>query len=218
MGLILCEGRPVSTLRLALPSLGAWTYDVEIADPDSLSGLVTLKEGTLSWIGTVARSRAHAGRTRARVVGGKGGLAKIVDCQHYRDVQASEIVQALLAEAGESLSSTADTSLLRTRLDHWTRWGDTTAGLALESLADKLGAGWRVLADGTIWIGAETYPTQTIDEANELDRMDDIGEATLATGSMALRPGVTFSGRRVLDVLHVAGAGSVRTHYSFELS
>ncbi len=199
------------TTDLRQSRIGAWHADLELDSDAALSGAVTLEEEGITFVGTVVRSGSFGGRTRARVVGGSGGLSKALPARNYASgvLKLSTVIGDILREAGETLSSTSDASILSAQLPKWHR----EAGLASHALVqavDAAGAVWRVLRDGTIWVGAETWPIVSpahvlIDE----DWCD--GVLTIAPDAPELLPGTTFLGHRIEMVRHYSGPGGLRT-------
>ena len=183
---------------------GNWSAHLELAD------LVEPPTGkvTLTWLGEplagqVLRSgKSTAGRVFVYVAGGNGHLGQavppVLSAKLYRNVQARVALADILAAAGESLSSTSDTSLLGRQLASWPRRNDTACAL-LDDLARELEAIWRVLPDGSIYFGSNTFAETVL--AQPLQQLDDQDPA-YATGlfvphSFGPLPGESYEGRRV---------------------
>lgn len=193
-----------------MPRIGAWYADVDVDAIAPLTGSVTSEIDGVSFVGTVLRSGTHGGRVQARIVGGKGGLAKELDAQNYANgPTAQTILTDILRGAGETLSSTADASLLSTTFARWQRDADT-ASECMVALLDALGATWRVLSDGTIWVGVDVYPEQEL-VYDLIDESWQTGDVIIAPEAPELRPGVTFRGQKLEEVVHYVSAGKLRT-------
>lgn len=206
-GLLGCE--------IAMPRTGAWHGDVEAELEADLSALVTLVIDGETFVGTSlpGRSGPNGARMVARIVGGKGGLSTELSAQGYESaagVRVSAILGDILRATGETLSSTADTATLSRRLPRWHRSAGP-ASHALVQLADAVGADWRVLADGSVWIGPATWPEQTVEHVLE-DEDWARGCLYIAPEKPDLRPGVTFLGQQIETVTHrVNRDGFLRT-------
>lgn len=144
---------------LFFPYRGTWTAHVTLAEaPDELpSGRCTLRWHGLDCAGYLLRIGTAEGETSALVVGGAGGLARTVDAKYYANqpqlrLPASEVLSAV----GERLSASSTASVLSQVLPSWPRRRDL-AGRLLDDLADAAGAIWRVLPDGSIWIGTDSW-------------------------------------------------------------
>jgi hypothetical protein len=104
-----------------LPRVGAWSADLTVANPAAMSGKVDLElSPTLTLRGTVARAGVLEQVLHARVVGGGNGLRSKVRPKHYTAPTARVVLSDLLADVGESLSTTADRDVLNTQFEHWT--------------------------------------------------------------------------------------------------
>jgi hypothetical protein len=196
---------------LHMPRAGAWHGDFELDAQERLTGAANVDFDGLRFTGTVVRGDVVAGRGAARIVGGRGGLSKDVPALSYRNVQARMVIADLLSAVGEELASSSDEVLLSAQLDHWTR-PQGAAGSALSKVVDTIGGVWRVLADGTVWVGAESYPEQSVAH-QPLDPDPLQGAFAMAPVSPSLRPGVTFEGTRVSRVEHQIDGGKLRTIY-----
>lgn len=212
------NGVDLLSLHVTMPSSGAWVADLE-ADADELAAGVTLDDGEGNrFVGRVLRAGAVSGRLGARIVPGKGGiagLAKTLEARHFRAVPLRSVLADILAQTGEQLSSSSQPAVLGKQLPFWSIPGgpDSSPGAALRMLTKAAGATWRMLADGTVWVGVDSYPKAPEFEREELDRDDVLGTVVLAVEAFALRPCVTLDGRRVLSVEHRIDGGEVRTLY-----
>jgi hypothetical protein len=94
-----------------------------------------------------------------------------------------------------------------------------TGAQAVAELARILGYVWRVRADGTLWLGVETWPDATAADWALLDRDPVRGSYTLGGDTLALVPGQLVSVRdesgdvfvRAGDVRHVIEPETITT-------
>src|SRR5690606_12571979 len=111
------------------------------------------------------RSGLSGSRVRAKVVGGAGGLSRVLPAKNYANgVSVRTIVGDILREAGESLSSESSEAILSTALPKWERLRGS-ASRALVALLDQVGAIWRVQRDGTVLVTVEAFPETTVEHA-----------------------------------------------------
>lgn len=147
-------GSPVSALTLTRPRVGAWVADVELAEGPAPSGAVVLAIEGRSWRGAVASGGVELGRWSGRVVGGAGGLAPVLGPGAFADCDLRTVLAETLREAGEALS--ADAGDLSAAVSRWAR-AAAPAAHAVADVARAAGFAWRVLPDGTVWVGPETW-------------------------------------------------------------
>jgi hypothetical protein len=207
---------PVLAAPLTMPRVGLWSADVVVDTDDvtKLQGRIDLELGDVHFKGKAYRVAAFQGRTELRMVAGAGGLDAQLPARFYREVPVSVPLGDILASCGETLSTTAETATLSRGLDTWTR-SRGTGGTAIQQLSETVGFSWRALADGTIWVGTETWPELKAD-GELIDEFPADGRATFALDHALLKPGVTFRSRRVGGVVHRLTGSSFRTEVLFE--
>ncbi|HVZ89643.1 MAG TPA: hypothetical protein VHG72_21960 [Polyangia bacterium] len=207
MSLITANGFDAIETRLTDPRTGAWHADLIVDNPAALTGQVTLvidaNDGTQQTrVGTAlpARTGVFVDTAHVRVVAGAGGLGTSATPRHYNGVSVAVVLGDLLSAAGETLSSIADQTVLSAALDAWTTTA-TPVGTLITLLlaAGAPGASWRMLPDGTLWVGTDTFPAQTIDSS-----LYQIREDAAETNSMRILVdaplplvGTVFEGRQV---------------------
>lgn len=185
------------------PLVGVWTADLVVDHVDgsgfSAGTAVTIASSDgyeLKGVVAVGRTGDFLDTVHVRVLGGAGGLAKAVQPRAYVQPGAfvKDVLNGLCADSGEKLSSTIDASLLTTNLQAWSTKGEPMS-YALLTLLGWMSASlnWRILADGTLWVGTESWPSASV--AHDLLNYDP-REATYDVGlqSPALEPGTTVDG------------------------
>lgn len=203
MGQVTLNAEAVFALRLTLPLRGRWTAELEVDSEADITGAVTLSDSQpgeqVTFQGAVHRGGVLVNTWRGLIVGGTGGLSKDVTAKHYREIDARTVISELLAEVGEALATTSTATVLAKRLPFWTR---LTGGAreALSAVCDAIGATWRVLPSGAVWIGVDTWPAAA--DQFQVDRDFPAGTVELAPDSINLLPGVTVDGLRVGRVEH----------------
>jgi hypothetical protein len=207
------NGRTLLAAEITQPRVGAWRADLEIDSEEPLTGAVTIDiEGT-EFRATVVpgRSGAHGGRVRARVVGGAGGLSKVLPARNYAggNVRLEVVLRDILRATGETLSPRSDAAVLSRQLGKWHR-SEEAASHALVALLDAARATWRVERDGTVWVGTETWPEATLEHVL-LDEDWAAGVITIAPERPELEPGTTFLGQRIEQVVHTLEPNALRT-------
>jgi hypothetical protein len=208
------NGLPVLRSRVCMPRRGVWIAQIDASGEEAISGDAILRFDELDFHGTVLRGDVDNGRLELLVVGGAGGLGEELAPKYYADAPASIPINDVVRECGETLASTVSSSLLATMLARWTR-SRARGGVALAALAGVLGAQWRVLQDGTLWLGLEDWPVVSLDR--ELVE-DDPAHArrVFAVDAFTLRPGTVLDGRQLSYVMHELAPRSTRTTVWFE--
>lgn len=214
MGLVTVNGLPAFETRICTPRTGVWHADVLVADSAAIAGAATINvnSGALVLAGTAAPSRSgvFADTARARIWAGAGGMILSARPRHYNGTSVRVVLSDLLAAAGEKLSATADAGILAIGLDAFTVTADpigTLVSLLLAAAAP--GASWRMLADGTFWVGRETWPAAVVQRATYqiLEDNAETRSMLIAVDAPMMLAGKTFEGRRVSYTEATVGQG-----------
>jgi hypothetical protein len=208
----------VLALEVSMPRRGAWVAR-GLTDADVLAtGAASLVYGSVTLVGTLrARPMAQQqGAQRFELVGGAGGLQTTLAPRYYRSVPASTIIGDALSDAGESLSSTSDAALMSGTISRYAR-PEGTAGAVLDDLARRIGATWRVLDDGTVWVGADAWQSLTVDPADIASEDPEAGVVVLTPDGIDVRPGRLVLGQRIAHVVHrLSATGSLTSELWLE--
>lgn len=204
------NGSPLLECRIVQSITGPWTAEAQSDGSEALAGKVTIVLDGATFVGTVERSKEEHGRVISRIVGGAGGLSKELDAKAYANSNLVPPLTDVLRETGEVLSSTAVPPDLF--VGTWQRCRGA-ASAAIKQIAYKAGLNWRVLRDGTIWIGTDTWPEASVGGALELDTDWSDGVATFADG-VGFEPGTTYAGQRINQVTHLYSGASTKTEVS----
>lgn len=221
MALVEVSGHGVCEMHLCCPRLGAWQGKFVVDSIDEISGPVTISiwDGRQVLQGFVWRGAEYVETSFLSIVGGAGGLGRAARARHYRTTSAKIVLGDLLTGASEKLSPTADTATLAKQLPAWTTFA-LPVGRILTRVLDSITPSlvWRVLPDGTVWVGPETWPDSglTPDDYQILDEDPRQNSAVLGVEAPLLLPGTTLAGRRVSYVEHVIDGAGVRTVVWFE--
>lgn len=207
---------------LRLPARGNWVArDIRIAWPavpaeGSAGELVFLRtDGTEDvFTGTVRTSRRVKDTERVSVtlVGGAGRLLKDIPPRHHgvgaAAVPAGLVLKGIVDDAGERLAAGVEEALEAYPLTQWTRVAGPPK-VAIDLLAEELGLGWRMLRDGTIWMGAETWaPVVVPDFVTRVTGEPEDGVVVYEPDAGApLVGGTTIDGIRAEEVCYSASPG-----------
>lgn len=222
----LANGKPVVECTLHLPRSGVWHADlyVDTTNTADVTGAVVLSlvDGALVLKGSSLRVSAPRsaglweGLTRVRIAAGAAGLGTQLQPQGYSpSTPASIVLGDILALCGETLSSTSSQAMLGTVLPAWSRLAQS-GGAAIATLATTLGATWRSMIDGTVWLGTETWPASLVTDFNTIAKSVVDGRSEIATTNPGLLPGTTFAGGNVGRVVQHVSPNALRTEVFFE--
>ena len=210
------NGIPIAEATIHLPRSGVWHADLSVVTetPADVTGTIALSimGGQLLMNGSsYAPPLTWRGVTRLRMAAGAAGLGTKLAAQGYSNAPASVIVGDVLNGAGETLSSTSMS--LGARMN-WCRLappeGGASAGTALRAIVLELGAVWRSLPDGTIWIGIESWPASELVDFDLIDAQPEDNRVQLGTSTPLLMPGTTLD---VGDTLPGGGGNVGRVTY-----
>ena len=181
---------PVLAASILMPRVGVWTADLEVDTDTAPTGTVTLaSDAGPSWRGTVISGAMHLGTWRGRLVGGVGGLRRDLGPLAYQSPTLGDVLADVLRESGETLSTTA-ASLANTSARLWHRVAGPAAR-TVEAVARAQGWPWRVLDDGAVWMGAESWDAVAGEDIDVLGYDPTEERYELGGEVFGLRPGAT---------------------------
>lgn len=208
------NGTGLISIELTKPRVGAWHADVVLDVEEAPSGAATITVDDVIFVGTVlpGRSGVFGRAASAKIVGGKGGLSKVLNAKQYSggSVTLGSVVRDILRAAGEELSATADAATLGHGLTSWESAGGQ-ASHVLTQVCDAIGATWRVLNDGTVWVGVETWPAVAFDHVVE-DEDWAQGVIQIESDAPLLEPGTVLEGQRLDLVRHFVHDAVLRSY------
>ena len=186
---------------------GNWTVETVSAATTDLSGTVSVVLGSLTLSGFAKRHGTFADTQSVRVVGGAGGLATPCMPKQYQNLPMRFLLRDLMQTAGETLSSTVSNDILNIELSDYIL-SNRPVATVLTQLLQYMPEGtvWRVLVDGTIWFGLDTYPanstpTQLIDYSpRELRYFLGVDDPVLLPGQSIVAPDTDGNSGATLNI------------------
>jgi hypothetical protein len=206
------RGKDVLEGSLTLPLRGVWVADLDVNATSLATGAASLSYvvngAATTFQGTIVESSPFGGRVKVRLVGGAGKMSNELPALGYGQVPASTIVRDVVVAASEALADGVADELRDTLLPSWHR-AKGSGTRALTDLAEHLGVGFRMLANGTVWLGKETW-TQA-KAPFEIHGPDANGLAVYGPVRPDLVPGTNLAGKRV-SAVEFSFSGSLRAN------
>jgi hypothetical protein len=208
--------------KIVLPLTGAWVAEV-VSDPDCDQGsfpvpgsTVTMNLGGQSFQGVVRRANAPYGTTFAMLIGGAGGLPSDIPALAYQSTTVQQVLSDILTAAGETLSTTSDQSLLGQNLASWVRiQGPAWRALTILMDSEVPDGTWRVLPDGSIWIGQDTWPQTSMSSFELLNYEPHMLRAQIYSDNPTIMAGQSFIGGHVTSIEHIVEPSKIHASVLF---
>jgi hypothetical protein len=217
VSLVTIDGAGVLEAAIVVPRIGVPTFQASLLERDAPAGpSISVALGSQTWKASVTRAGAHAGRYVLNAVGGAGGMSTLLAPKAYQGVPVRIPLEDIVKGAGEALAASSSPALLGTYLGNWIRI-EQGAGFALAALLARIGRpAWRVLADGSLWVGSETWPATKLARWTVTGEGPHRGILDLVSTDPVVLPGETLEGRKVSVVEHRVTARGPRTRLSLE--
>lgn len=219
MATVQCGGVDVLHGEIHLPLKGSWWADLKLdtATPPTAGSSTTIAAiNGINITGTIGKAGVFIGTSVVRVYGGAGGLGNTVPAAAYQNALLRDPLGYVLKSCGETASNTIAPSVSNLLLTTWTITAKKGAR-CLDELCWAVGQGvnWRNLADGTVWLGTETWPSQSLPTDSEVVWQYAVGPRyEIACGTPFLMPGVSLpdiGGLNVGGVSHWIDDSIIRT-------
>lgn len=202
---------------VSIPRIGAWHADLSMDTDDAsqFAGMLSLVIGdgasTITLVGTPKRIGAYTGTVSMRLVAGAAKLATPAKAKYYSLPTLKIPLTDLISDAGETLSSSADAAVLGTQLLAWANTPRPTAFNITSLLASgSVGTSWRMLADGTVWVGPEAWPDASLDYVL-LNSWPEENKIEISSEAPVLMPGTVLDGLKISYVEHHITAAVVHS-------
>lgn len=205
-------GVPVLDGTLSWPWEGTWVAHVELPGSLDVNGQVTVGDGSTELTGTARTAGVVGKRTLARIVGGAGGLTKELEPKHYQGAKVRDVLGDACSDAGETMSQILIPDVALAQLDFWTRFRQT-AGQAIKQLAESQDAVWRVLTNGTVWMGDPDSGAVAPQQARILNQEPYSNLFFSSPGGLWLQPGMAQDVGQVERVHYTLG-DKLRAHFT----
>lgn len=210
-----CNGLNLLACSIQEPRIGVWSAVIDVDTDDTLTGKVTLQIDGVSWVGTIIKGDHHAGRFHAQIAGGAGKLATVLDAKYYLNMSLQVVLGDLMLGTGETLASTTYDGIRSHTVARWAR-PQGKASAALRQVADEMVLAWRVLRDGTVWLGIEDWQ-DVLPKFDEIDKSPGRDSLLIAPEAPSVLPGATFLTRKVSRVTTtIQGQAGLRQEILFE--
>jgi hypothetical protein len=222
--LVTYAGADVIRGELHIPIRGTWWADLKLdtSDAPAVGSSSSIEAaGGVKLAGTIIRSGSFIGSSAVRVAGGAGGLSKVVPPAAFQTAMVRDVLSAIVGPVGEKAASSISPTITNQLLQLWTVTGKAAAQLLDElcwAIGELLGQhpiNWRPLGDGSIWVGAESWPVQSLPSgADVLWHFPASPRFEIGCDTPSLLPGVSLSdigGAHVLGVDHWIEPHSIRT-------
>ena len=206
----------ITRLSVYLSSYGNWYADVEALATvnDNITGTVSLRLKDRVYTCTVVRGGLRGGVWRGRVVGGRGGLTKVLDPQFYTKISGTTILRDALQEAGEVLATSSNTTQLDGTLSFWTR-SRRSAGAEIQALCEQVGIIWSALESGDVWVGNYQEKSFTGDYLL-VDIFPEFSKIEVKLTSLDITPGMLLRDERIDKIIHKLVGEDFSTEVYFE--
>lgn len=215
--LVQLAGADVLGAQIHMPRRGWWWAQAKLDTQTAPTGKVTIEAlggFTLSGFVVPKQSGVFNDSAYVQVVGGAGGLDSLVRPGAFQNALVRDVMSSILGSVGERSSSTIDAGTLAMLLSQWLLAAQTAA-TALDNLSYAAGAEtWRVLADGSVWMGNESWPSEALPSTSDvLFQYPDDGRYLIGCQTPALMPGVMLEdvGANIGAVDHYITADSIRS-------
>ena len=193
---------------LEIPNQGIWYFGEMIIDTDT-----TINEGsdvtiqfmdkTLS--GTFVDAENYAGYVKGSVIGGKNTMSNVIESIGYAGITLGQIVRDVASLTGHTFNLQSDASLMAISLVRWdkikAKASDIIDKLLEPQIKDGRKAIWRIMLDGTLWVGYEDYPEVTI-KYELLDKQTQKGYWLFNNEEQVIEPLQSVSGQRIRETVY----------------
>ena len=198
----------ISRGMLEIPNQGIWYFGEMIIDTDtsiSEGSSVTIQFMNKTLQGIFVDAENYAGYVKGSVVGGKNTMSNIIESIGYAGISLGQIVKDIASLTGHTFNLTSDASLLAISLVRWdkirAKASDIIDKLLEPQIKDGKKAIWRIMLDGSLWVGYEDYPETSI-TYDLLDKQTQKGYWLVYNEEQVIEPLQSVSGQKIRETIY----------------
>jgi len=202
MNKYLVDGIPLVECHLIIPKIGAWIANDVLVDTDtplSLGQAVTMNFMDRTFKGTVLDTGVFEGYQRCTIIGGSGKLSSYLESTPYNSTTVGQVLRDIARKTSHTVSTSIDQTLLNSNLASWNIIR-MKAALAITKLLSEIGAIWRILTDGTLWIGKEVYTPLNAQDFTVLEEFPEEARWDIYNEDYLIDPLTSLSGNNIQQV------------------
>lgn len=202
MAQYLINNKPIVECHLMLPKIGAWMANDVLIDSDeefNIGDSVTMNFLDQTFKGTVLDTGVFRGFQQCTIIGGSGKFPDQLESSSYNSIPLGQVVNDIARKTGHTVSTSSDQNLLNHNLVGWNIL-KMKASLALVKLLDSQGAIWRILPDGTLWIGFETYTPLNINDFLVIEKFPEQARWNIYNEEYLIQPLSSLDGNNIQQV------------------
>lgn len=212
------NGFPLVSGHLRMTKSGVWTaYDVLVDTATILNkgDSVTLALLNETFKGTIYNADVYLGFQRCTIIGGSGRLAEELESAPYNSTTIGQVFKDIARKTGHTVSSTSDLETLNFSLKAWNII-KMKASLAIEKLLSTTKTLWRILPDGTLWTGKESYTPLNDKDFIIIEKFPDEGKWSIYNEMYLIQPLTSLLGNNIVQVDYFVDDNTLSMDIYFE--
>ena len=217
MAQYLVNDYPLITGHIRMAKSGVWTaYDV-LVDTDvafKVGDSVTMKLIDVTFNGTIYNSDVYLGFQRCTILGGSGKLSTYLESAPYNATTIGQVLKDIARNTNHKISTKAEQNVLNFSLTGWNIL-KMKAALAIEKLTSVTSCLCRVLPDGTLWFGKETYTPVNDDDYLVIEKFPDEGRWSIYNDQTLIQPLSSLQGMNIVQVDYLVQDNELTTDIYF---
>lgn len=193
---------PIIECHLTMPKIGAWlASDVLIDSPleFKIGDNVVMQFLDQTFNGTIIDTGVFKQFQMCTIVGGTGKMPDYLVSKSYNSIPLGQVVKDIARATGHVVSDTSNVDLLNSYLLRWSLL-KLQASLAITKLLEPSISLWRILPDGTLWVGKETYAPLNPDDFLIIEKFPEQGRWNIYNESYLIQPLTSLDGINIQQV------------------
>lgn len=204
----LINEQPIVQCSLMLPKVGAWMANDTLIDSDfefNIGDSITMKFLDQTFKGTILDTGVYRGFQQCSIIGGTGRFPEELESASYNSITVGQVVNDIARKTGHTVSANSDQNLLNQTLAGWNIL-KMKASLSLVKLLSLQGAIWRILPDGTLWVGYENYKPVNLDDFLIIEKFPDQARWNIYNEDYLIQPLNSIDGNEIQQVEYYISA------------
>lgn len=211
------NGSQIISINIEIPYHGTWIATNCHVDSNVIFNIgdkVTLNFLDKTMPAIIFETDVYQDYQQCTLVGGTGLMSIELESKNYNSISIGQIVIDIAKQTGNSVSSLCNKELMNIIVPRFSIV-KMSASLMLEKLLESYSALWRILPDGSLWVGYEQYPIVDITQYEVLNKFPSDSKWEIYNDKTLLEPLNSLGGINIKETIYLIQDSELKVYLKY---